>query len=259
MLLEDLFVNHKQVEPVHFQAPDVRTELDGIYANLDRVQRFVQPHDAGFVNSGYNAESPAAASEPALTRSSDMSTWRTATAPSSEPGNPVNPGNPGTPANSKFLRSRRSTKHYAYFKQELEKFIAAHPEYAGIKNELDYLAASESAYHMGIENTQGSSALGWFQFLDGTRHTYNNQTRQQFAKDPQAQLLAAAQHYTALQRQVRSWGGNPNDFATMYGAWWLPAAAKKGIQNPGYDYKTNYGESLSGIHATARKILGQQN
>ena len=146
-------------------------------------------------------------------------------------------------------------QHYATFRRELDKFIEQNPKYANIKESLDLLAALESGYEMGISNTQGSGALGWFQFLDSTRKSYNQQTRTQFAQDPQAQLLAAAKYYTHLQNNIRARGGDPKDFVTMYGAWWRPSSAYAYLKDPDYDYRTQYNESFSGIRKKAQDLL----
>lgn len=153
------------------------------------------------------------------------------------------------------IRKPYPTKDYENFKSELEKFIKKHPQYANIKDALSSLAELESAYVMNIPNRAGSSALGWFQFTDATRSAYNSQTREEFANDPQAQLLTAAHHYTNLQRSIKNKGGNPNDFVTMYGAWWRPTSAYAYINNPDYDFKTKYNESFQQIIQKARNYL----
>lgn len=146
-------------------------------------------------------------------------------------------------------------RNYEYFMSELDKFITKHPEYRNIKDSLQYLAELESTYRMRVPNESGSSALGWFQFTDKTRKNYNMQTREQFANDPQAQLMAAAKHYTNLQYQISKRGGDPNDFVTMYGAWWRPDSAYAYLENPQYDFKTQYNESFQKVIQKARNLL----
>lgn len=152
-------------------------------------------------------------------------------------------------------RTGKNEKNYQNFKQELDKFIENNPQYASIKDNLDYLAALESEYKLGVENAQGSGALGWFQFMDGTRKAYNKQSREDFSKDAQAQLLAAAKHYTSLQNNIRARGGNHKDFVTMYGAWWRPESAYAYLKDDKYDFKTQYGESLSQIRKKAQDLI----
>lgn len=156
----------------------------------------------------------------------------------------------------KKLREDNS-QNYATFRQELDKFIEQNPKYTNIKEHLDFLAALESGYKMDIKNAQGSGALGWFQFMDSTRKPYNQQTRAQFAQDPQSQLLAAAKYYTYLQNNIKARGGDHKDFVTMYGAWWRPGSAYAYLKDNKYDFKTQYGESLSGIRKKAQDLLNQ--
>lgn len=146
---------------------------------------------------------------------------------------------------------------YEYFISELNKFITNNPQYENIKDSLARLAALESSYKMGVTNYSGSNALGWFQFMDNTRKEYNTQTREQFARDPQAQLLAAAQHYTKLQQEISKRGGDSKDFVTMYGAWWRPESAYAYLKNPNYDFKTKYGESFQQIIQRARNFVNR--
>ena len=146
---------------------------------------------------------------------------------------------------------------YERFKQEMDIFLAENPEYKSIKDSLYRLAALESSYQLGVSNKAGSGALGWFQFMDGTRKAYNTQTREQFAKDPQAQLLAAAQHYTKLQHEIAKRGGDPTDFETMYGAWWRPESAYAYLKDPNYDFKTKFGESFQQIRQRARNLVNK--
>lgn len=146
---------------------------------------------------------------------------------------------------------------YKRFKQEMDIFLAENPEYESIKDSLYRLAALESSYQLGVTNKAGSGALGWFQFMDGTRKAYNTQTREQFAKDPQAQLLAAAQHYTKLQHEIAKRGGDPTDFETMYGAWWRPESAYAYLKDPSYDFKTKFGESFQQIRRRARNLVNK--
>lgn len=159
--------------------------------------------------------------------------------------------------NEPQTKAKYLQKDQDYFMSELNKFITANPEYANIKNDLQYLAELESSYKLSEENHQGSGALGWFQFMDSTRASYNQQTREQFAKDPQAQLLAAAQYYTQLQNSIKRRGGNPSDFVTMYGAWWRPNSAYAYIKNPKYDFTTEYNESFQKILQKARNLLSR--
>lgn len=232
MNLEDLFVSYKQVQPATFTPPDSSYSTDTpLYLNLDRAQKVTQD------------EEPSESPDETIPEYENSYTWS------------VGKIRKKNPATSATLTKYRSNSDYTKFKSELDKFIQNNQQYSSIKDSLDYLAALESRYQMGVENKAGSSALGWFQFMDSTRSAYNSQSREDFAKDPQAQLKAAAQHYTALQKQIKNWGGDPNDFVTMYSAWWRPESARRYIKDNTYDYRTRYNESLSDIRKRASDLL----
>lgn len=150
-----------------------------------------------------------------------------------------------------------SSEDYDNFKIELDKFIKKNPEYEPIKDALQNLAALESNYKMDATNNSGSTALGWFQFTDDTRKNYTDQSREEFANDPQTQLLIAAQYYTKLQEEIKRRNGDPNDFVTMYGAWWRPQSAYEYLSNANYNYITRYGESFQDVIQRARNLVNK--
>lgn len=240
MQLSELFVSHKQVSPVTFDK-DEPSIPQPIYLNLDRAKKVTSE------NSTSND-----------TSEEDMSSWKVemdSWKEGYEPGWSVKSLEPEKSSPSDVLANYRTNPGYDQFKTELDLFIKNNPNYSGIKDSLDYLAALESSYNLGAKNGSGSSALGWFQFLDTTRRTYNKQSRANFAKDPQAQLMVAAQHYTKLQDMVRKKGGDPNDFVTMYGAWWRPQSAFAYIKDKNYDYTTKYNEKFSDVIGRAKALF----
>ena len=237
MQLSELFVSHKQVDPVSFEVDEPDTSLP-LYYNRARAQKVATP------------EAPKETDE--ITE--DLTTWKVPEVDDT-PGWSVRTAETSAKPSVKLADYRKSAG-YTQFKSELDKFIEKNPNYASIKDSLDYLAALESSYNLGVTNGKGSGALGWFQFLDNTRNIYNKQSRAEFAKDPQAQLMAAAKHYTSLQNSVRNKGGDPNDFVTMYGAWWRPQSAYAYIKDNTHDYKTKYGESFSNIIKRAQELFG---
>lgn len=261
MNLEDLFVSHKQVDPISFT--DDRPELPNMmYLNLERAQKAAQqewqqqPEEyrsswvvggtpGGVYNWKVRNYVPPAASIPQQEQKEDKENRE------------IVHKDPKTKSKieSKTLKSYRNRSDYKEFKKQLDIFIGNNPQYNNIKDSLDYLAALESRYKMNVENYAGSGALGWFQFMDTTRRPYNTQTRQQFANDAQAQLLAAARYYTDLQKQVKGWGGNPDDFVTMYGAWWRPDSARIYIKNPTHNHKTIYNEDFHTIRQRAQDLF----
>ena len=251
MNLSDLFSVYNEVVPETKETKkiDKKSEKLNFYTPLTQIDR---------VRDVLKTDNPEETSESPITSFS----WNwNYTEPKSE--DVVVPYREGvTPPTSKVSSSKlesyrtgKNAQNYQNFKQELDKFIENNPQYASIKDNLDYLAALESEYKLGVENYQGSGALGWFQFMDSTRKTYNKQSREDFSKDAQAQLLAAAKHYTNLQNNIRARGGNHKDFITMYGAWWRPESAYAYLKDDKYDFKTQYGESLSGVRQRAQNLL----
>ena len=240
MHLSDLFVSHKQVDPVKFDR-DEPALPQPIYLNLDRAKKVTS--DESSRTEDTNVDS-----------TSEQNTID-AQEVNYEPGWSVKNDSLKTSKAGETSDTTKGNSDYKYFQTQLYTFIKNNPKYKGIMDSLNYLAQLESSYKMDVSNKAGSGALGWFQFMDGTRKSYNTQTRQQFASDPQAQLLAAAQHYTKLQQEVAKRGGDPNDFVTMYGAWWRPESAFKYITDKNYDYTTKYNESFSDIIEKARTIL----
>lgn len=177
MNLSDLFVSYKQVDPVKFDG-DKPEVIQPIYLNLDRAKKITV------------GESPSAESsdEDVTSWKVEMDDWESGY----EPGWSVRDESTTSSKRGETLSKYRSNAGYTRFKTELDTFIKNNPNYSSIKDSLDYLAALESSYNINAKNTRGSSALGWFQFLDATRSVYNTQSRADFAKDAQAQLMAAA-------------------------------------------------------------------
>lgn len=155
---------------------------------------------------------------------------------------------------AKRIKDTDLEKNYKLFKTELNKFIQNNPEYKDLKQYLEGIAKLESAYNQFAVNKE-SNALGWFQFLDSTRESYNKQSREEFSKDAQAQFKAASQHLTTLRKQVKSWGGDSSDFALLYAAWWRPESARLFIKDPNYDYVSPHGERFSNIYKKAKKLM----
>lgn len=155
---------------------------------------------------------------------------------------------------AKKIKDTDSEKNYKLFKTELNKFIQKNPEYKDMAKFLEGFACLESSYNQFAIN-EASNALGWFQFLDSTRKDYNKQSREEFVNDAQEQLRVAAKHFTSLRKQVKSWGGDPEDFALLYAAWWRPESAKLFIKDPTYDYVSPHGERFSNVYKKAKKLM----
>ena len=259
MELSDLFVNYKTVDPVVFNL-DTPELPKSLYLNFERAQKAASGDVDDFDVNGDDTSD--------WVVGKDVLDWRVNNAHKNEEEitipyregvkpdpEPEKKSDSSNKTGSTTLQQYRDSQDYQNFKQQLDTFINNNAQYASIKDSLDYLAALESRYQMGVENYQGSKALGWFQFMDKTRKPYNNQTRQQFANDAQAQLLTAAKYYTDLQNRVRQWGGDPNDFVTMYGAWWRPESARQYIQNGNHNHRTIYNEDFLTIRQRAQDLL----
>lgn len=250
MTLNDLFAVYNELSPENIEVAKTESKTNNVvdfYSPLEQIDRV-----RNVVKTNEPKEDKKEIEEPSVTTfnwnwGKEKEIKKDITVPYREGYSPSKSG--------AKLSEYRANPNYKYFKQELDKFIENNPKYASIKDSLDYLAALESAYDLDIENHQGSGALGWFQFMDDTRKSYNKQSRQDFSKDAQQQLLAAAKHYTNLQNNIRARGGDHNDFVTMYGAWWRPDSAYKYLKDNSYDYKTKYGESLSQIRKKAQDLL----
>ena len=259
MELKDLFVSYKQVDPIEhsFIKPEMPAMM---YVNIDRAQKVVEKDQkAGETESntrnwvvGKDELDRKVNSVPKNKEEEITIPYGEGVKPNPKPEKKSNSSNKTA---STTLQQYRDSQDYQNFKQQLDTFINNNAQYASIKDSLDYLAALESRYQMGVENYQGSTALGWFQFMDKTRKPYNNQTRQQFANDAQAQLLTAAKYYTDLQNRVRQWGGDPNDFVTMYGAWWRPESTRQYIQDSNHNHRTKYNEDFLTIRQRAQNLL----
>lgn len=267
MELKDLFVSYKQVDPVStsFEAPFLPTSL---YFNYDRASKAVSGESSNNPDQSQDISNQKVGETEPKTRNWVVDTKKGINTSEDKKGTDVHytegvrpnsesekKSNPSNKTDSTTLQQYRDSLDYQNFKQQLDTFISNNAQYASIKDSLDYLAALESRYQMKVENYQGSKALGWFQFMDNTRKSYNNQTRQQFANDAQAQLLTAARYYTDLQNRVRQWGGDPDDFVTMYGAWWRPESARQYIQNGNHNYRTIYNEDFLTIRQKAQDLL----
>lgn len=260
MNLSELFVSHKQVENVDFD-DSVDPITSPMLTDLARVRTLLKPTPESLPEVEYDTSSIPG-----------VYSWVVASEQDGYGGNsPTNLGwkvKFGTKTESmptgstqqttkkyESLAKKRQSPYYKTFRQELDKFIESRPEYGDIKEHLDYLASLESTYKQNASNAAGSGALGWFQFTDGTRKQYSNKSRVDFASDAQEQLLAAAKYYRNLQNSLKLWGGDPNDFASMYGMWWRPQSQKDFMKDPNYDYVTQWGESFRDVRQKAIDLL----
>ena len=132
--------------------------------------------------------------------------------------------------------------NYKYFREQLEYYAKKHNLNSETIDVLDAIAALESNYNIEASN-KNSSALGWFQFLDGTRSQYTKLSRDRFTKDPQAQIDAAVKHYKYLQNRLKKVKNVHNIQLTplqkMYAAWWNPGSLENYYKTGADDFQTN--------------------
>ena len=143
----------------------------------------------------------------------------------------------------KILKIQNNNRsNYKYFREQLELYAKEHNIDYETVDILDAIVALESRYDMKASN-ENSSALGWFQFLDGTRSQYTKLNRDKFAKDPQAQIDAAVKHYKYIQNRLKKVKNVHNIELTplqkMYAAWWNPGSLENYYRTGADDFQTN--------------------
>lgn len=92
----------------------------------------------------------------------------------------------------------------------IDKLGKQDPEIKKMKSFLMDTAALESSYRLNAQ-AKGSSASGWFQFIDSTRNSILkqlniNMTKSQFNNNPEVQVLAAAKLYKDIIKQAKKNG-----------------------------------------------------
>ena len=102
--------------------------------------------------------------------------------------------------------------------------------------------------------TKYSSALGYFQFVEGTRKRYNNMSREEFSNNAQAQISAAVAHLKDLKSDVQR-NINPNiieqsgltPLQIMYGMWWRPKSMYNYLNTGKDNFSTKDGMNIKKI------------
>lgn len=151
------------------------------------------------------------------------------------------------------IKRNGNKQHYQDFMRKLENYALQTNLDHDTMLKLEFLAGLESRYEQGVENYQGSTALGWFQFMDETRHDYNKQSRKDFANDANAQFQAAVDHINFIDRAyISKWkkeikDAGLNDFQALYGFWWNPSDMEKFLKDNNYNRVTKYNESIQKI------------
>lgn len=225
MTLNELFTSYNQVFPVTFQSND-----NEIYSNLNRVKSVSNNWKTGQHSSDINYRH-----------------WKTDVIPLNNQTKNIN---------------YTSTENYNNFINNLNIFINNNSQYDYLKYDITAIAKLESNFNQYVGNNT-SSAIGWFQFIDSTRKTYSNASKENFINTPSEQLLAAAKHIEKLKTQITGWGGNPDDFPTLYLAWWNPGSAKEfcetGTLSTDPINGGNKNETPEKIYNKAKNLIDEQN
>lgn len=214
MDLSDLLVSYKQVElPTYYE--DNSTTIQPLIPEdlVTRAQDVVQKPDNKFVGWKYP--------EPQEQEINDM---------------PVQNNLP-------------TVKGSALFEQEMNKYMAAHPQDQQYRKTLTLIAKKESNFVLDIPNPR-STAVGWFQFVDSTRRgVMPNLTKQQFRKDPQAQITAAVRLLKACRAESNRFKNRRglSQIQIDYGMWFSPAELKKYLATGHSNYKDAQGTSLMDV------------
>ena len=138
------------------------------------------------------------------------------------------------------------------FNQAFDQYAATHQVDSQTRQVLTNIAEMESRFNSKAANP-GSSARGWFQFIDGTRKQLGNtQSRQDFMNDTQSQINLAVNLYNKNKVKLAQYkdkitrlGLTPTQVA--YGMWWRPTSMINYLRTGTDNYQTSDGMTLSKI------------
>lgn len=152
------------------------------------------------------------------------------------------------------IRKITNKENNKQFQLQLDQYFLEHPEDIEYRDLLTNIAALENAQFDQYATNTDSSALGYFQILDGTRRQYSNITRNDFANNPQAQINVAIQHLKALKEELKSkvdittiQKSKLTPLQIMYGLWWRPKSMYNYLSTGQDNYRTNQGIDLKEI------------
>ena len=157
---------------------------------------------------------------------------------------------------TKIAKARRVNNKQGHqeFQNQLDKYFINNPQDEGYRDMLTNLAAMESSFNQYAKNPW-SSALGYFQFVNGTRSRYNTMSREQFANDPQEQIRVAIAHLKDLKNDIQRnidtktiTNSGLTPLQLMYGMWWRPQSMYNYLKTGKDDFQTKDGMNI-------RKIL----
>lgn len=154
---------------------------------------------------------------------------------------------------------RNNQSGYEEFLKHLRIYSQQHNIYPEDKDMLIGIAALESNFNSRISNG-ASSASGWFQFVDNTRKSYSNVTKEQFLNNSQLQIDAAYKHLQDVKEQAKTFmdrygtsrGLTP--FQIVRGMWFRPESMRSYLQN-GKDISNGGKEYVDSQGTTLEKVL----
>lgn len=142
-----------------------------------------------------------------------------------------------------------TVKGSALFEQEMNKYMAAHPQDQQYRNTLTTIAKKESNFKQHATNS-ASSAVGWFQFIDSTRRSIMpNLTKQEFINSPQAQISAAVK-LLKMNRAISNQFKNRRGLSQIqidYGMWFSPKALRNYLDTGYSNFRDSQGTSLINV------------
>lgn len=142
-----------------------------------------------------------------------------------------------------------TVKGSALFEQEMNKYMAAHPQDQQYRNTLTTIAKKESNFKQHAANS-ASSAVGWFQFINSTRRSVMpNLTKQEFINSPQAQISAAVK-LLKMNRAISNQFKNRRGLSQIqidYGMWFSPKALRNYLDTGYSNFRDSQGTSLINV------------
>lgn len=150
---------------------------------------------------------------------------------------------------------------YQEFLKHLRLYSQQHNISKEDKDMLIGIAALESNFNSRISNG-ASSASGWFQFVDNTRKSYSNVTKEQFLNNSQLQIEAAHKHLQDVKKQAKTFMDRYKTdreltaFQIIRGMWFRPESMRSYLQN-GRDISNGGKEYVDSQGTTLEKVLNK--
>ena len=144
------------------------------------------------------------------------------------------------------------------FNQAFDQYATTHQIDSQTRQILTNIAEMESNFNSNAANS-GSSARGWFQFIDGTRRQLGNtQSRQDFMNDTQGQINLAVNLYNKNNTELARYKDkiaqlNLTPTQAAYGMWWRPASMINYLRTGSDNFQTSDGMTLNKILKKAGK------